>query len=111
MRDRETIAWCKERGIGLTRPALEHPPKDTHQARAAKRQEHQYICDRNPIEGEFGIGKRNYGLGRTMDRFPETALCVIGISLQCMNLTKRHGSFFACLVVTLGAWVGGVGEV
>jgi hypothetical protein len=88
-RNRETIAWCKERGIQLTGPALGRPPMNAEQTRAAKRQEYQDICDRNIVEGEFGTGKRAYGLNRIMAHLPETSFCVIGVSLLCMNLTKR----------------------
>ena len=88
-RNRETIAWCKERGIQLTGPALGRPPMNAEQTRAAKRQEYQDICDRNIVEGEFGTGKRAYGLNRIMAHLPETSFCVIAVSLLCMNLTKR----------------------
>ena len=47
------------------------------------------ICDRNIVEGEFGVGKRSYGLNRIMARLQETSFCVIGIALLCMNLAKR----------------------
>ena len=36
-RNRETISWCKDRGIQLTGPALGRPPKDPEQTRAARR--------------------------------------------------------------------------
>ena len=88
-RNRETIAWCKDRGIQLTGPALGRPPKNAEQTRTAKRQEYQDICDRNIVEGEFGTGKRAYGLNRIMAHLPETSFCVIGVALLCMNLTKR----------------------
>ena len=77
-RNRETIAWRKERGIQLTGPALGRPPKDSQQTKAAKRQAYQDICDRNAAEGEFGVGKRSYGLNRIMAHLPETSFCVIG---------------------------------
>ena len=41
------------------------------------------------VEGEFGVGKRSYGLNRIMARLQETFFCVIGIALLCMNLAKR----------------------
>lgn len=88
-RNRETISWCKDRGIQLTGPALGRPPKDPEQTRAARRQEYQDICDRNIVEGEFGTGKRAYGLNRIMAHLPDTSFCVIGVALLCMNLTKR----------------------
>ena len=88
-RNRETIAWCKERGIQITGPALGRPPKDKEITKEAKKQEYQDICDRNIVEGEFGTGKRAYGLNRIMAHLPDTSFCVIGVALLCMNLAKR----------------------
>ena len=88
-RNRETIAWCKEHGIQITGPALGRPPKDREITKQAKKQEYQDICDRNIVEGEFGVGKRAYGLNRIMAHLPETSVCVIGVALLCMNLAKR----------------------
>ena len=88
-RNRETIAWCKERNIQITGPVLGRPPKDPESTKTAKQQEYQDICDRNIVEGEFGTGKRAYGLNRIMAHLPETSFCVIGVALLCLNLTKR----------------------
>lgn len=88
-RNRETITWCKERGIQITGPALGRPTKDKEQLREEKRQEYQDICDRNEVEGAFGTGKRSYGLNRIMAHLPETTFCTIGMALLCMNLAKR----------------------
>ena len=100
-RNRETIAWCKERNIRLTGPALGRPPKDLKQSRLARQQEYQDICDRNIVEGEFGTGKRAYGMNRIMAHLPETSFCVISVALLCMNLTKRLRS----LCFTLLFWL------
>lgn len=88
-RNRETISWCKAQGIQLTGSALGRPAKNEERAKQAKKQEYQDICDRNIVEGEFGVGKRSYGLNRIMARLQETSFCVIGIALLCMNLAKR----------------------
>lgn len=88
-RNRETIAWCKERGIQITGPALGRPSKDKKKNRSIKKQEYQDLCDRNAVEGEFGTGKRSYGLGKIMAHLPDTSFCMIGIALLCMNLAKR----------------------
>lgn len=88
-RNRETISWCKEHNIQLTGPALGRPAKNKEITKQAKKQEYQDICDRNIVEGEFGVGKRSYGLNRIMAHLQETSFCVIGIALLCMNLTKR----------------------
>ena len=100
-RNRETISWCKDRHIQLTGPALGRPPKDPEQTRNARRQEYQDICDRNIVEGEFGTGKRAYGLNRIMVHLQETSFCVIGVALLCMNLTKRLRSLCFTLLVRL----------
>ena len=68
--------------------------------KTARRQAYQDICDRNMIEGEFGTGKRAYGLNRIMAHLRETSFCVIGVALLCMNLTKRLRSL--CLDLFAG---------
>lgn len=88
-RNRDTLSWCKDRHIQLTGPALGRPPKDPEQTRSARKHEYQDICDRNIVKGEFGTGKRAYGLNRIMAHLQETSFCVIGVALLCMNLTKR----------------------
>ena len=87
-RNRETISWCKAQGIQLTGPTLGRPAKNAERTKQAKKQEYQDICDRNIVEGEFGVGKRSYGLNRIMAHLQETSFCVIGIALLCMNLAK-----------------------
>lgn len=87
-RNREIMVWCKERNIQMTGPVLGRPPKNQDKRREARRQEYQDICDRNIVEGEFGVGKRSYGLNRIMAHLPETSFCVIGIALLCMNFAK-----------------------
>lgn len=88
-RNREILAWCKERNIQMTGTALGRPPKNQDKKREVRRQEYQDICARNIVEGEFGVAKRSYGLNRIMAHLPETSFCVIGIALLCMNLQKR----------------------
>ena len=88
-RNRQTLAYCKERGIRLTGPALGKPPKDRALTKQARAQEYQDICDRNEVEGVFGTGKTAYELGRIAAHLKETTFCVIGVALILMNLTKR----------------------
>lgn len=63
-------------------------PKITERTKRAKKQGHQDICDRNIVEGEFGVGKRIYGLNRIMAHLQKTSFCVIDIALLCMNLQR-----------------------
>ena len=103
-RNRETIAWCRERHIQLTGPSLGRPPKNQEKVKEARKQEYQDICDRNIVEGEFGTGKRAYGLGRIMAHLPQTSFCVIGIALLCMNLAKRLRSLLLSILRFTYLW-------
>jgi DNA-binding ferritin-like protein len=88
-RNRDTLAFCKERGIRMTGPVLGRPTKDEALSREQKQLEYADLCDRNAVEGSFGTGKTAYGLGRIFARRADTSFCVIGIALLCMNLQKR----------------------
>ena len=87
-RNRRTLAFCKEHGIRLSGPALGKPPKNPTLSRQAKKQEYQDSCDRNAVEGIFGTAKTAYGLGRIMAHLQETAVCVIGVALLLLNLSR-----------------------
>ena len=66
----------------MTGPALGRPPKAQEKRRETCKQKYQVICDRKIVEGEFGVGKRSYGLNRIMAHLPETSFCVIGIAVH-----------------------------
>lgn len=103
-RNRQTLAFCKEHGIRLSGPALGKPPRDQELSRQLKKQEYQDNCDRNQVEGVFGIGKTAYGLGRVSVRLEQTTRCVIGVALLLMNLMKRLPSLFRALSLRLIYW-------
>ena len=103
-RNRQTLAYCKERNIRLTGPALGKPPKDRALSRQAKAQEYQDCCDRNEVEGVFGTGKTAYGLGRIAAHLEATTFCTIGVTLILMNLTKSLRSLLRLLYAWL-LWV------
>ena len=96
-RSRQALAFCKEHGIRLSGPALGKPHKNPTLSRQAKKQEYQDSCDRNAVEGVFGTAKTAYGLGRIMARLPETAVCVVGIALLLLNLSRSLRMPFALL--------------
>ena len=87
-RSRQTLAFCKEHRIRLSGPALGKPPQNPTLSRQAKKQEYQDSCDRNAVEGIFGTAKTAYGLGRIMAHLQETAVCVIGVALLLLNLSR-----------------------
>lgn len=80
--------FAESTGIRLSDPALDKPPKDPDLSRQSKRQEYQDNCDRNVVEGVFGMVKTTYGLHRVMAHLQETAVCVIGVALLLLNLSK-----------------------
>lgn len=89
-RNRENLRYCKEHHIDISGPALGRPKKDIE---IDKKQEYTDICDRNAVEGEFGVGKRSYGLGLITARLKETSESLICITILVMNLQKRRRSF------------------
>lgn len=99
-RNRQTIAFCKERGIHLSGPALGKQPKDLVLSHQVKKLEYQDKCDRNAVEGVFGTGKNAYGLGRITSHLQKTAVCVIGVALLLLNLSRlmRAVSLLAILM-------------
>jgi IS5 family transposase len=54
-RTRENLAWCKERGIRLSRLSLGRPPKN--RSTELKKQAQEDESFRNAIEGKFGFIK------------------------------------------------------
>jgi len=88
-RNRENLAFCKQRGIRLSGPPLGRPTKDEALLKQQKRDEREDARTRNRIEAVFGEGKRFYGLGRVMTRLKETSETVIAIQLMVMNLERR----------------------
>ena len=100
-RNRRSLAFCKEHGIRLSGPALGKPPKNPTLSRQVKKQEYQDSCDRNAVEGVFGTVKTAYGLGRIMAHLQETAVCVIGVALLLLNLSRSLRTPFALLCLLL----------
>ena len=109
-RSRQTLAFCKEHGIRLSGPALGKPPQNPTLSRQAKKQEYQDCCDRNAVEGVFGTVKTAYGLGHITVRLQETAVCVIGVALLLLNLSRSLRAalalFYFLFVVAIlpGLW-------
>jgi hypothetical protein len=91
-RTRENRRFCKQHGIRLSGPPLGRPPKKTQEnaeaIKAQKQQQRQDECDRIPIEGKFGQGKRRFGLSRIMAKLSQTSETMIAVTFIVMNLEK-----------------------
>jgi hypothetical protein len=84
-RTRANLAFCKSHGIRLSGPPLGRPKTNDH-AQSEKIQRMD-SADRNAIEGEFGQGKRRYGLDCIMTKLKHTSEVSILLQFLVMNLT------------------------
>ena len=101
-RNRDNLAYRKERGIRLSGPRLGRPGKD---AESDRELEYRDRCERNIIEGRNGMAKRRFGLDLIMAYREDTALTEAAFQVLCMNLFRfllfwrfwpcRHMDFLA----------------
>ena len=85
---RANRAFCKEKGIRLTGPALGRP-KAGESDRKQKRQMYKDACDRNAVEGRNGNAKRRFGLDLIAAKLDETAKTEAALILTAMNAAHR----------------------
>jgi hypothetical protein len=104
--NRGNRAYCKQLGIRISGPRLGRPKAD--ETSADKRQAYEDSCIRNAVEGEFGVGKRKYGLDRIMAKLRETSEAVIGMHFLVMNMERRLRLLFALIFKWL---LGSLGRV
>jgi hypothetical protein len=98
-RTRENRAYCRERGIRMSGPALGRPP-----ANISKEQKKQALEDeryRNAIEGKFGQAKRRFSLNRVMAKLPHTSETAIAITFLVMNLFHLLRQVFCLFLCSL----------
>lgn len=85
---RANRAFCKEKGIRLTGPALGRP-KTGEADRKQKRQMYKDACDRNAVEGRNGNAKRRFGLDLIAAKLDETAKTEAALILTAMNAAYK----------------------
>jgi hypothetical protein len=102
-RTRETLAYCKKRGIRMSGPKLGRPPADKDAYREQCRLERSEAGERNAIEGEFGVGKRRYNLDRLTARLKESGEAEIHLIFLSMNLWKKLRAF-SVQILELISW-------
>ena len=91
-RNRDNLAFCKEREIRLSGPALGRPKKDD---KPNRKQDYKDICQRVEVERKFSLAKLKCGLGKIYTRLAETTESVIALSILVVNLKKICHDFFA----------------
>lgn len=84
-RNRENLAYCAERKIRLSGPALGRPKKDEIRD---KKQDHIDEAERVDVERKFSLAKRKCGIGLIVTRLKETTCHCLAMSVLLLNLRK-----------------------
>ena len=100
-RNRKNLAYCNERGIRLSGPRLGRPPKDEKKTKAHKKLTYQDSCERNEVEGKFGVAKRKFSLDCLKTKLKETSETIIGLTFFTMNLKSFYRSSLNFFVIFL----------
>ena len=98
-RNRKNLAYCNERGIRLSGPQLGRPPKDDKKTKAHKKLAYQDSCERNEVEGKFGVAKRKFSLDCLKTKLKETSETIIGLTFFTMNLESYYRSSLHFFVI------------
>ena len=89
-RNRENIAFCKDRGIELAGKPLGRPPKN-NQFNLKRMRKHEIA--RIEVERKIGLCKGSYGLGKLRTKLVSTSRTSIALSVLAMNI----GYILCCL--------------
>lgn len=84
-RNRENLAYCAERKIRLSGPALGRPKKDEVRD---KKQDYIDESERVEVERKFSLAKRKCGIGLIVTRLKETTCHCLAMSVLLLNLRK-----------------------
>ena len=85
--------WCRERSIRLSGPALGRKSEEDKQEE--RKQRRKDGCERNAVEGEFGITKRKLGLDRIMTKLSDTSLTAVAMGFFVANMERKLRSIFS----------------
>lgn len=85
---RANRAYCKDRGIRLSGPALGRK-KSGENGQKERRQMYRDACERNAVEGRNGNAKRRYGLDLIAAKLDETAKTEAALILVAMNAAHK----------------------
>jgi len=83
---RENRNYCKSRGIRLSGPGLGRKTEEIKEAE--RKQNYQDGCVRNAVEGDYGTGKRKYGLDRIMAKLDNTTFTAISFGFFVKNMER-----------------------
>ena len=97
-RNRKNLAYCKERGIRISGPALGRPKKDQV---VDKKQEYQDSVDRIEVERRFSLAKSCFGLGLIKTKLDVTTRSSIALSILAMNVERLATFSFVKFFVSI----------
>jgi hypothetical protein len=83
---RENRNYCKSKGIRLSGPGLGRKSDEVKEAE--RKQNYQDGCVRNAVEGDYGTGKRKYGLDRIMAKLDDTTFTAISFGFFVKNMER-----------------------
>jgi len=88
--------YCKSKGIRLSAP--KRGRKSEEMKETERKQLYQDSCRRNAIEGDYGTGKRKYGLDLIMTKLYETTLTAISFGFFVKNMERVLRLLFALIL-------------
>jgi hypothetical protein len=91
--NRSNREWCKQRHIRLSGPSLGR--KAVGSENEERKQIYNDSCERNAIEGEFGIVKRKLSLDRIMTKLPDTSKATVAMGFFVANSERKLRLLFA----------------
>lgn len=97
-RNRDNLAYCKERGIRLSGPALGRPRKDELRN---KKQDYWDQCERVEVERRYSLAKRKCGLGLITTKLQDTICHSIAMSILLLNLRKVQCAVLRTMLILM----------
>lgn len=95
-RNRDNPAYCAERKIRLSGPALSRPKKDEIRD---KKQDYIDEAERVEVERKFSLAKRKCGIGLIVTRLQETTCHCLAMFVLLLNLRKIGKVLFAKILI------------
>ena len=97
-RNRKNLAYCRQRGIRVSGPALGRPKPMSPEE---KRQAYIDNTDRIEVERGFSLGKRCYGLGLIRTKLDTTTRSSIALSILTMNIDRLVAIHLRSVMITV----------
>jgi len=101
-RNRNNLAYCKERGIHLSGPALGRPRKDELRN---KKKEYLDQCERVEVERRYSLAKRKCGLGLITTKLQDTICHSIAMSILVLNLRRIQCAVLRTMFILMGCFL------